>query len=377
MSIKARYIGIGFLVIIVLEILSLSRVYHNSLQGAHDILYLISEAGVPLETIREHATCVTAISTEAIDNIVVTTHTVDGVTYYIDHTDQLLYALSHDIVFLLILGIIYSLLFRRIRIIDTERKKLTYQLDKHDLAVLEKTNLAVVIHHEMSLPVGVINSVIDSLDYRNTLDPDPENTKYIALLKSNILSISSVLDRMVAGKEHVGTTNNSISTLIQRTNNSIALYYIDNDYGFTLNNTDILNAYTPYKLTDGTFSNIINNLIKNSLEAMATQIVVTCNRQINNDGTLILIIQDNGHGISGKSLTDINNKIFNPGVSSKEISVVDRVKALNNGIHDNCVRGTGLYLCKTILNEVGGDITVLDTSYLGTTFSITLKIRKL
>ena len=377
MSIKARYIGIGFLVIIVLEILSLYKVYNNSLQGARDILYLISEANVPLDNVREHITCVGDISTEVIDNIVVTTHTVDGVTYYIDHTEQLLYALSHDVVFLLILGIIYTLLFGRMRIIDTERKKLTYQLDKHDLSVLEKINLAVVIHHEMSLPVGVINSVIESMEYRNSLDPDPEYTKYIALLKSNILSISSVLDRMVAGKEHIGTANSSIKTLIERTNDSISVYYIDNNYEFILENADILDAYTPYKLSDGTFSNIINNLIKNSLEAMATKIVFTCNRQLNKDGTLTLIIQDNGHGIPGKSLSEINNKIFKPGVSSKEVSLVDRVKALDSGIRDNCVRGTGLYLCKTILNEVGGDITILDTSYLGTTFGIILRVRKL
>ena len=135
---------------------------------------------------------------------------------------------------------------------------------------------------------------------------------------------------------------------------------------------DILNSYKSivkykfnYKISDAlkgvyldgmdniSFINIISNNIQNSLDAKSTFIMIK-EVKITKTYTQFVII-DNGDGIP----EDKVDKIFELSYSTKGEN-----------------RGFGMYLCKTLLKEHGGSISVIDTGPQGTSMLIQIKTRK-
>ncbi len=93
---------------------------------------------------------------------------------------------------------------------------------------------------------------------------------------------------------------------------------------------------------------MIINLIRNSIQADATEIKIDLNEQENN---FVLFFSDNGKGI-----TEANrDKIFEAGFTSKEKGM-----------------GIGLKLIKRFLEGINGNIILQDSSENGTTFKITI-----
>ncbi len=93
---------------------------------------------------------------------------------------------------------------------------------------------------------------------------------------------------------------------------------------------------------------MIINLVRNSIQADATEIKIDLNEQENN---FILLFSDNGKGIPDAS----RDKIFESGFTSKEKGM-----------------GIGLKLIKRFLEGINGNIILQDSSGNGTTFKITI-----
>ena len=96
------------------------------------------------------------------------------------------------------------------------------------------------------------------------------------------------------------------------------------------------------------FRRMIINLIRNSIQAEATEIVIQI-KLINNN--FVLLFVDNGKGISEKD----KDKIFEPSFTTKKKGM-----------------GIGLKLIKRFLEGINGNIILLETSEKGTTFRITI-----
>jgi signal transduction histidine kinase len=93
---------------------------------------------------------------------------------------------------------------------------------------------------------------------------------------------------------------------------------------------------------------MIINLVRNSIQADATEIKINLNFRDNN---YIILFSDNGKGIHDSD----RDRIFESGFTSKERGM-----------------GIGLKLSKRFLEGVNGNIILQETSDKGTTFKITI-----
>ncbi len=113
-------------------------------------------------------------------------------------------------------------------------------------------------------------------------------------------------------------------------------------------------------LPTGSLVNILLNHIKNSIEADAESILFEV-EGINADKTMLINIIDNGNGIPEKVL----KRLFETNNSSKSDDTSDGI------------RGNGLYLNKNIMMRSGGDITLVSTDGMGTTFQLKIPVKKI
>ncbi len=99
---------------------------------------------------------------------------------------------------------------------------------------------------------------------------------------------------------------------------------------------------------------VVLNLVKNGIEAVGTQGVVTiCTRPI--PGGAALIVKDDGPGIAA----DIQPRIFEPFFTTKQKG-----------------NGLGLAICQQIVAEHGGEIHCESNAGLGTTFIIEIPVHE-
>lgn len=121
----------------------------------------------------------------------------------------------------------------------------------------------------------------------------------------------------------------------------------------------ILNPLPHLKAVPAHFSQVINNLIRNSLEAMAhsphKHLKITSRFEAE---TIELIISDSGPGIP----KPLQEKIFDPFFSTKK----DRPEGLGGGL--------GLASCRRIISSYGGKISIQSEVNSGTEFKVILPV---
>ncbi|RKY54062.1 MAG: hypothetical protein DRP89_05390, partial [Candidatus Neomarinimicrobiota bacterium] len=114
----------------------------------------------------------------------------------------------------------------------------------------------------------------------------------------------------------------------------------------------------PVSLDRHQIQQVITNLLLNSLDAMedgGTLTITTRRYKKMSEDMVRIMVADSGIGISEEDIT----KIFQPFYSTKEKGT-----------------GMGLAICRRIVNEHGGEISVESTVGKGTTFSVILPIHK-
>ncbi len=92
------------------------------------------------------------------------------------------------------------------------------------------------------------------------------------------------------------------------------------------------------------------NLIRNSMQAEATEIIVSLSEE---NKKYKLLFSDNGHGIS----SEIRDKIFDENFTTKKQGM-----------------GLGLSMAKRFLESINGEIKLLETSSIGSTFQMTILV---
>ena len=102
---------------------------------------------------------------------------------------------------------------------------------------------------------------------------------------------------------------------------------------------------------------IVLNLVKNSIEAMSSvpsgsrhMRVVT---RLSENSTVLLSIQDSGHGIT----VEDQGRVFDPFFTTKPTGM-----------------GLGLAICRTVAEDHGGNLRLVETSSRGSIFEIQLPI---
>jgi signal transduction histidine kinase len=102
---------------------------------------------------------------------------------------------------------------------------------------------------------------------------------------------------------------------------------------------------------------IVLNLVKNAIEAMSS--VPSGSRHVrvvtglSGNSTVLLSVQDNGHGIAAED----QGRIFDPFFTTKPTGM-----------------GLGLAICRTVAQDHGGNLRLVETTSHGSIFEIELPI---
>lgn len=246
----------------------------------------------------------------------------------------------------------------------TEKKKL--EEEKNLLLESIRNNNVDLQHftrvasHDLRSPVINIMSILDILDLTKIEDSDTLNLINILKISTNQLyqTLESYTDDLIK-KDSLGSQNletlNLEGTFIKVINTINSL--IEKSGAIIHSNFSSFNLIKFNRVyLESIFLNLITNAIKYS-SPNRLPIIHIYTKETN--GIKQIVFSDNGMGLD---LKKVNDKIF----------------GLNETFHQNIDgKGVGLYLVKTHILAMGGEISVDSKLDYGTTFTISLKGLKL
>lgn len=254
-------------------------------------------------------------------------------------------------------------------------------------------NISEMIHHEINAPLAILRSIsedIVAMIKGKTLDKD-EREHLMNGFNFALDRLDSILGMLFTSRDIKKEENISLYSVITHIVDSVNKAHVgklalefDED---TQTSLELDNYVADNSLGNGNLMNIFNVMLTNSIEASANTITLKLVKK--NHKFIDLYIKDNGVGIRDK-----NNKIFHN--AGKIVTSYGYSSKNKDGTHNNNVsmltkilhkigikvvqtdtsRGIGLYMNKTLLDKVGGGIELIETSELGTTFMITIPIKR-
>lgn len=275
------------------------------------------------------------------------------------------------------------------------------------------------LHHELQGPISIIKGLVKNIygnkypckktidgvcDFNNEELPlkeckdcklrervnklkqkDSSDIKTYYSILLNLDRCKATLD-LLAKSKHIKykNGNSSLLEILENVLSTRKLLQV-NKFNSNILDKEVLSTISIGKgLNNGLIMNVINNLVTNSLEANATEIVIKHKLDTDKKKCYLSII-DNGHGILDKKGKVIpTNQIFKYGFSTKDSEnspVFNIIKKLLNTILGSgtvhlSTRGAGLAISKNIMINGGGDLDLHQTSSRGTEFIITLPYKK-
>jgi signal transduction histidine kinase len=241
--------------------------------------------------------------------------------------------------------------------------------------------LAAGVAHEINNPVGYVSSNLTTLQkyltvYEKVLDaPEADSAEMAALKKKlNYAFIRDDLQNLVTEtQEGVGRVKTIIQDLKDYARTNAATHYVASDIQLGLKSTlniarTQLKGRADVRLELGNLplvecapsqiDQVFLNLIINAAQAMPEgKIGLIDIRTDSNDKLVWIEVKDNGPGISH----DVLKKIFDPFFTTKD---------------PGTGTGLGLSVSQNIIQQHGGTLTVDSTLGVGTTFRITLPIKR-
>jgi len=209
--------------------------------------------------------------------------------------------------------------------------------------------LAAGVAHEINNPLtGIRYSINNVLE-----DPDDKISReeYLELIDEALKKIESIISKLLGfsrrqdDKQTASSINESIITVTKLLDYSIQSKKIK----LTL---DLDEKIPIIQCSSYILDEIAMNTILNSIDAVEMGGIIKCNTS-KIDENIILIIEDNGHGISDDDL----DNIFEPFYTTKDVK---------KGT------GLGLYVTREIVDGLNGTIDINSKLNKGTKFTITI-----
>ncbi|RIV06400.1 HAMP domain-containing protein [Priestia flexa] len=233
-------------------------------------------------------------------------------------------------------------IFHFIDITDTEQlERRMHQSEK--LALVGE--LAAGAAHEIRNPLAVIHGFLSLMNHG--LSVDERKSFQVELLLKELERINSIVEEMLMlAKPRAPVMK---AKRIDYVLEEIISFITANNQAFTI---QVEMEKAMVWIDDKQIKQVVHNLLRNSIEAMggAGRMEITGMVKRNQ---YCIYLKDSGTGIP----EEVQKSIFYPFTTSKE-----------NGT------GLGLTIVKTILQNHGGDIELVETSEKGTTFMMTLPI---
>jgi PAS domain S-box-containing protein len=245
----------------------------------------------------------------------------------------------------------------------TEKKKHENALIQHQKQLEEKinelnrinSNLEEFIHvisHDLKEPLRKIVMYNERI---NKTDLSETDTKYLNVMKLSALRLNSLVDDLVNYSSHTKQeerTQVNLMEIIAEVNDDLELIINDKKANFEIGKLPVLQA-SKVQMRQ-LFSNLISNAIKYSKAGIPPVIQIFQIEDFESADKFVKIqIKDNGIGMEKNHLL----KIF---------TIFQRLHAKN----EYSGNGIGLAICKKIMENHSGNITVESNLNEGTTFNL-------
>ena len=214
------------------------------------------------------------------------------------------------------------------------------------------------IAHEIAQPLAAIATLGSTI--LNWLKRTPPNLDEVRTSAIAVVEASRRADEIVS----------SVRALFRRTDDRRNLVHLDDvarevlgllQHDLESNQVAVATEYLvnlpPVRADHVQLQQIVLNLVKNAIEAMSS--VPSGSRHVrvvtrlNGNSTVLLSVQDSGHGITAED----QDRVFDPFFTTKPTGM-----------------GLGLAICRTVAQDHGGNLRLVETSSHGSIFEIELPI---
>ncbi|MGA7065557.1 MAG: ATP-binding protein [Pseudolabrys sp.] len=214
------------------------------------------------------------------------------------------------------------------------------------------------IAHEIAQPLAAIATRGSTI--LNWLKRTPPNLDEVRTSAIAVVEASRRADEIVA----------SVRALFRKTDDRRNLIHLDDvarevlgllQHDLESNQVAVATEYRvnlpPVRADHVQLQQIVLNLVKNAIEAMSS--VPSGSRRVrvvtrlNGNSTVLLSVQDSGHGITAEN----QDRVFDPFFTTKPTGM-----------------GLGLAICRTVAQDHGGNLRLVETSSHGSIFEIELPI---
>ena len=211
------------------------------------------------------------------------------------------------------------------------------------------------IAHELRQPLGVISNAIYYLKMTLT-DADATTKEYLDMINNEVKSAGDIITGLleIARTRQADQQEVEVSSVIEK-----ALEKFDIPENITLNK-DVPADIPAIFVDPGQMGQVFYNLINNALQAMPASEVES--------GKLIISAKPMGKVKKGKARVEVSFSDTGIGISK------ENMKKLFEPLFTTKARGVGLGLsiCKNLVENNGGEITVQSEEGKGTTVTVSL-----
>ena len=216
------------------------------------------------------------------------------------------------------------------------------------------SQFAYITSHNLRAPLSNLIGLIDILNYELL---DEYNKKIVDMFRDSAQKLNETiydLTQMLSlkSKKHIPIEEVDITATFKKVCNSFTKQI--HTMGIYIH-TDFQQQKVPFNKSylESVLMNLMSNSVKYCAENRPLKIEVQT--RLDESGNIILTFMDNGMGI------DL-------------LKHKDRIFGLNERFHSHVNgSGVGLFITKTQINSLGGDITVKSAVDKGSTFTITIK----
>jgi K+-sensing histidine kinase KdpD len=234
-----------------------------------------------------------------------------------------------------------------------------YQAIRRQIKIAEQQqNFMMAITHELKTPIAVARLNLETLQKRKLQAEQQEKLIANTLIETNRLNTltSNILiaAQLEGGKYHADFQSLHLSNLVDHCLNSISVHYpsrrftCDVDKDIWINGEPLL------------IQILINNLLENAVKYSTPGSLIAVNLSRENNRSILSII-DEGLGIAAHERKKIFNKFYRVG---------------SEAMRKTKGTGLGLFICKKIVQDHKGNITVINNLPQGSIFMVQIPLLK-
>lgn len=213
------------------------------------------------------------------------------------------------------------------------------------------------ISHEFRTPLTLISGPLERVIEQNN---DIKNTKYLEIIQKNTKRLLSLADQLITfrqaeqGYTNLKLTKNTLGDFMYPSTEAFENYATEKNINFfykvnSPNEEIVIDVEKVERIIYNLLSNSFKNTPPNGNISLESDIIKQSNKKI-----IKIDVIDNGKGIPKENLKDIFERFYQLGDNDEKIS---------GG-------GIGLAFCKSIIDLLGGTITVKSKPFSETRFSI-------